>query len=350
MRSSFERYLLMYEKYLQGLGRSPGSIQPAMYAVSLFTSFAAGRGKRSVTDITPDDITGFVDHLQKIKSRRKKPMAPHTLRKRVSDLRGFFRYLYRNEAILQNPMNDLCFDFKVEGSLKGIFTKDEMNTFLDAVDIKETGKKSNHPPTGLRNRAVFELMYSSGLRISEVVKIKLADIDLSERILTVQGKGGKDRYVPFSETAAIFLKAYIDGERKEFIKRVSREARDRLFLSHMGAMGSHAVRKCFDDTLKKIGLKRDNLTPHSIRHSCATHLLEAGADVRYVQELLGHEDIETTVKYTHLMIKKHKKAYKSSHPRENEYFEEIDEEYLKGIESLKNEILARREINKRYKK
>jgi integrase/recombinase XerC len=268
-------------------------------------------------------------------------LKPHTLRKRVSDLRGFFRFLYRNEAILSNPMDDLIFDFADEGSLKGIFTRDEMNEFLDAIGTKS--------PTGLRNRAVFELMYSSGLRISEVINIKLADIDLSERVLTVaEGKGGKDRYVPFSEVAALFVKAYLEDSRKHFARKAGRKAEAWLFLSHMGRLKSDALRACFRETLDRIGLKRENLTPHSIRHSCATHLLEAGADVRYVQELLGHEDIETTVKYTHLMMENLKKAYRSAHPRENMYYEEIDDKYLNDINNLKQEIEKSRAKNERY--
>jgi len=343
LRTGFEHYLIMYERHLQGLGRAREGVQAAVYAVRLFITFAGSRKKRAVADITPRDIADFVEHLKTAESRRRRPMKPHTMRKRVSDLRGFFRFLYRNEAILQNPMEDLSFDFADKGSLKGVFTCDEMNAFLDAIETAE--------PQGMRNRAIFELMYSSGLRIGEVINIKLADIDLSERVLTVrEGKGGKDRYVPFSEAAAIFLRAYIDRERKRFMRRVSREAGDWLFLSHMGRLKGDAVRKCFKETLERIGLKRENLTPHSIRHSTATHLLEAGADVRYVQELLGHEDIETTVKYTHLMMDNLKKAYKSSHPRENKYFEEIDEEYSSDLDKLRDEIIRRRKINDKYRR
>jgi len=245
LRTGLEHYLVMYERRLQGLGRARESVQSALYAVRLFASFARVRGKRAVADITPSEIADFVERLKAAESRRGRPMKPHTMRKRVSDLRGFFRFLYRNEAILQNPMEELSFDFADKGSLKGIFTCDEMNAFLDAIETAE--------PQGMRNRAIFELMYSSGLRISEVINIKLADIDLSERILIVrEGKGGKDRYVPFSEAAAIFLRAYIDSERKRFIRKVSREAGDWLFLSHMGRLKGDAVRKCFKDTLEKI--------------------------------------------------------------------------------------------------
>lgn len=340
---ALEYHLLSYEKHLQGLGRAQGTVQAALYSVRLFISFEQERGKRALPDMTSRDITDYREHLKVRVSRRGKPMKPSTIRKRVWDLHGFFRFLYRNDAILRNPMEELTFNFRDAGTVKEIFTREEMTAFLEAIDTAS--------PRGMRNRAIFELMYSSGLRISEVINIKLADIDLSERILTVrEGKGSKDRYVPFSEVAALFLTAYINRARKDFARRAGRDAETWLFLSPFGRFKTDGVRRNFKKTLEKIGLVRENLTPHSIRHSCATHLLEAGADVRYVQELLGHESIETTVKYTHLMMENLKKAYKSAHPRENLYYDEVDDAYLRSIEDLKEVILKRREINKRYVK
>ena len=343
------QYLSVYETHLSGLGRAKETVQAALYIVRIFISFIHERGRTHVADISSRDIADFVEHLKTMESRRGRPMKPQTIRKRVSDLRGFFRFLYRNEAILTNPMDDMTFDFNDEGSLKGIFTRDEMNAFLEAIDPSASSGRRTSTPQGMRNRAIFELMYSSGLRISEMINIKLSDIDLSERILTVrEGKGSKDRYVPFSEVAALFVKAYIDGSRKHFARKAGRSAETWLFLSHMGRLKSDAIRTCFKETLETIGIERENLTPHSIRHSTATHLLEAGADVRYVQELLGHESIETTVKYTHLMMENLKKAYKSAHPRENQFFDEVDEEYLSQIKALQEEIEKQRAINERY--
>lgn len=339
---AFEYHLLLFEKYLEGLGRKRETVQGNLYVVRQFIVFAKERDKKSAAEITQLDIIDFVEHIKTIKSRRKEKMKPWTIRKRISDLRNFFRFLYRNEVILQNPMDDVVFPVKDIAESKGIFTQSEMETFLDSIDVKG--------PRGMRNRAVFELMYSSGLRISEVVNITMSDVDLSERILTVrQGKGDKDRYVPFSEAAALFIRSYIDGERKKFTDRVKGESEKYLFLTQQGRMKSNAVRKVFKGTLEAIGIERENLTPHSIRHSTATHLLEAGADVRYVQELLGHEDIETTVKYTHLMMENLKKAYKSAHPRENKYYDEIDAVYLAEVHKLKEEIIRQREINERYR-
>jgi integrase/recombinase XerC len=216
-----------------------------------------------------------------------------------------------------------------------------MDRFLDSIDQRQQ--------RFLLKRAVFELMYSSGLRVSEAVNLNLSDLDFSERVLTVRGgKGGKDRYVPFSGVAALALKRYIDTERRGLAPAARGLSEEPLFLSEYGRLQAVTVRKYFREILEKAHIKRQRLTVHSIRHSCATHLLEAGADVRYVQELLGHEDIETTVKYTHLMMENLKKAYRSAHPRENEYYDEIDEEYLKDVENLRREIIRSRNKNERY--
>ena len=231
-------------------------------------------------------------------------------------------------------MENISFELKELLKQREIFARDEINAFLDCIPVKDFLKK-----------AVFELMYSSGLRVSEIVNLNLSDIDLSERTLAVrEGKGSKDRFVPFSEVACMFLKRYIDKGRKGLGYRED----DALFLTEYGRISGSTIRKYFGEILKRANITRKHLTVHSIRHTCATHLLESGADVRYVQELLGHETIETTVKYTHLMMENLKRAYKSGHPRENEYYEEVDAEYLENIDKLKSEILLRREINRRY--
>jgi site-specific recombinase XerD len=339
---TLSHYARVFEEDLKGYGHTRDTVVGKMCAVTLFINFSRAQGHMRAPDITRQHIYDFIGHLQAMTSRHGKPLKALTIRKRVSDLRQFFRFLYRSDVLLENPMDDIVFDDNTDDTIKGIFSCEEMNMFLDVIDVNS--------PRGKRDRAVFELMYSSGLRISEVVNIFLADIDLSERILRIRNsKGGKDRTVPFSEAAAVFVKLYIESEREKTSRRVSKEAGKYLFLTVKGKMESDPVRVLFKKTLEKIKLKRRNLTPHSIRHSTATHLLEAGADVRYVQELLGHEDIETTVKYTHLMIENLKRAYRSAHPRENDFYDEIDDRYLREVRKLKEDIIRQREINARYR-
>ncbi|HPN13389.1 MAG TPA: tyrosine-type recombinase/integrase [Spirochaetota bacterium] len=336
-----EYFLLLFENYLEGLAYAKNSIVNITHQLKHFAAFASGKGIDDVTEIRQSHITDFVAHVRTKVTRRGREFSAETVVRMISSLRQFFKFLYRNEYILMNPMEEFTTDIKANRNRKEIFTLDEMTAFLDSIDI---GEKN-----GLRDRAVFELMYSSGLRISEVVKLDLADVDLNERILLVrEGKGGKDRYVPFSEVSAAFIMKYIETDRKKHLRFCKGGDESALFIGQGGRMQTQVIRIYFRKYLEASGVTRKNLSPHSIRHSCATHLLEAGADVRYVQELLGHEYIQTTVKYTHLMIESLKRVYKTYHPRENEYFEEIDEEYLKALDALKREVEKRRETNKKY--
>jgi site-specific recombinase XerD len=338
---SFEHYIPLFEKYLIGLGYRKSTIDSTILSVKLFAEFSREMGKPVPAETSARELTEYIVHLRESATRYNRPYSAGTINRRLSSLRHFYRFLYRSEFILLNPAEDISLEVKETGNRKEIFTKDEMNAFLDAIDKSEQ--------RFLLKRAIFELLYSSGLRVNEAVHLNMSDIDFSARILTVrEGKGGKDRFVPFSEVAALFLKRYIDRERKEFVSAIRGMAEEPLFLSEYGRLSTMTVRKYFRELVKKADITRERLTVHSIRHSCATHLLEAGADVRYVQELLGHESIETTVKYTHLMMENLKRAYKSAHPRENQFYDEIDAEYLNDVENLKEEIRRSREKNERY--
>ena len=338
---SFECHAALYESHLAALHRSKTVRQQTKYVLALFACFLREHGKGFVHDVTEAEIQDFNEQLLASTSRYKKPYSAGSVESMLSKLSGFFKFLYRNEYILTNPMEGYTADRRgIEGP-KEIFTSDEMAAFLDAIDVKRTN--------GPRNRAFFELLYSSGLRVSEAVGLDLTDIDLADRVLIVRlGKGGKDRYVPFSEVAAAFLKRYIETERKEITKCTAFKSDGALFLTPYGRITYMTVRNIFHDTLVRAEIEKKRRTVHSIRHSCATHLLEAGADVRYVQELLGHESIETTVRYTHLLMEHLKKAYRSAHPRENKYYEAIDEEYLRRLDELAAEIERRWRINERY--
>jgi site-specific recombinase XerD len=327
---SFEYYITLFAQYMTGLGYSKLSIVNITHQIRLFARYAHEHDREEITGITHRDITGFIEWARVQITNRGKEFSPASIVRMVSSLRQFFKFLHRNEYMLVNPMEEYTPDIKAHQTQKEIFTRDEMSIFLDSIDINERN--------GLRDRSIFELMYSSGLRISEVVKLELADVDLNERVLLVkEGKGGRDRFVPFSEVASVFIRRYIKTDRKRHI-RFCKSDDAAVFIGQHGRLSTQVIRIYFKTYLEASGIERKNLSPHSIRHSCATHLLEAGADVRYVQELLGHEYIQTTVKYTHLMIESLKRIYKTYHPRENAYYEEINDEYLKGITMLEEEL------------
>lgn len=330
-----EYYCALYIRHLRGLQYAESTIGSKEYALSLFIAFIRD-ADTTLFDVTSADLLAFASHLKGIITRSGTPYSRGTLRARLSAVKGFYAYLVRSDILFKNPCDDCAFSLQGNEEEREIFTRDEMAVFLDSID-------------NVRDRAVFELLYSSGLRVNEVTRLHMSDIDFSGRIITVrQGKGKKDRYVPFSDAALYVLTRYIETERKERVKKLGSEYHDTLFVTEYGRLSYVTIRVHFRRYLEECGITERHLTPHSIRHSTATHLLEAGADVRYVQELLGHESIETTVRYTHLLIENLKRVYKSYHPRENQYYEEIDDEYRADIRLLKEEINRRKEINRRY--
>ena len=196
-----------------------------------------------------------------------------------------------------------------------------------------------------RDRALFELMYASGLRIAEALGLDVTDIKLEERMVLVRlGKGGKDRYVPFSRTAQQSIIQYLSLERTKY--RVTLEGTGALFLHGKGRLSYKTANQHWHLALEKAHLEDRNYTLHSLRHACATHLLVAGADIRYVQELLGHESLSTTQRYTSLTTERLKAAYRTYHPRETDQFQEITKDYEQGLKSLKEEILLGKEIRR----
>ena len=213
-------------------------------------------------------------------------------------------------------------------------SEEEMANFLDKVDIDAY--------LGLRDRTIFELMYSSGLRVSEVSKLDIEDVDFNERMVLVRGgKWGKDRVEPVSEVATRFLKLYVAARHN---------TSGPLFVGEQGRLGGAAINRRLIQHLKAQGGYRAGFCAHSFRHATATHLLAHGADLRYVQELLGHESIETTCIYTHELVENMKRIYKSYHARENELYEEVDEAYLKRLEDFVSRLKRERARSVRHKK
>jgi len=327
---------ICFKDYLTGCGFKKDTIRMNIYVVNKFMEFI----KKNMVEVVENDILEFHKKLSKEEVRGCIKYSLASIRMMMLCLNRFFRFLYRYEYILRNPMINYIIKKGIEKK-KEIFSVDEINSFLNMISIDTI--------YGERDRAYFELMYSSGLRVGEELSLNITDINLSERVVAIrQGKFNKDRIVPFSSVAFEFLKIYIENGRKELLKTVNGEDNKALFISNQGRLKPVSIRLRFRKYLNGCGIEREGLSLHSIRHSTATHLLECGASVRYVQELLGHEDIQTTVRYTHLMIENLKKAYKQTHPRENKYYEEVTEEYLNFLELLKEEIKKREEINRRY--
>jgi tyrosine recombinase XerC len=225
-----------------------------------------------------------------------------SLARKATTLKEFFQFCFKNELINTNPAAQLKIP-KFEKKLPKFFSQEEMAALLEIPDLSSK--------FGVRNKAILELIYSSGLRISEVASARMTQVNLSTKEIRVFGKGRKERIVPMGKTAINCLKNYIKI-RGQFS---TEESSDILFLSKSGKqLTANEIREILEHYLDLVA-KTKGYSPHSIRHSFATHLLANGADLRAVQEMLGHTNLSTTQLYTHLSLKEIKDVYKETHPR-----------------------------------
>lgn len=277
-----------------------------------------------IRDITEKVISEYILYLEGlISEKRNKTLSVITRNQMVVAVKELFKSLYVNDYILTNPAQGITLKRCKSYEKRAILDQKEMELVLDSID-------------SLRDRTMYELAYSTGLRVSEIVNLKINDIDVDNRLIRInRGKFSKDRIEPVTEVSMSFLKKYLWGRW--------RKKDEYVFPGRGGKTGKSTVNAHFKKWSANAGVKKKNLCAHSIRHTIATHLLEQGLDVRYVQELLGHESIETTVQYTHMMYENMKRIYKSYHPRENEYYEEVSQEYVNRLNGLKEQLKARLE-------
>lgn len=224
--------------------------------------------------------------------------------RKISSLKNFYAFLVREEVLEVNLFSGVTGP-KISKRLPKYLYAEEMNSLFDHIDESTA--------IGKRNLALLELLYGTGIRVSEFCNLKLKDIDFYNQNILVVGKGAKERYVPIYENIKKTLLNYIEFGRMELAKRNKKDVCDTLFLNfNGGALTTRGVR----EILKELGVSEHvKVSPHMLRHSFATHLLDNGADLRSVQELLGHENLSTTQIYTHVSKEKLKKAYQEHHPR-----------------------------------
>jgi integrase/recombinase XerD len=235
--------------------------------------------------------------------RDRPPVAPATVQRKVACLRSFYRHLRREELLERDPTADLRAP-KRSQRLPHVLTRDEVQKLLSAPEGTE--------PAALRDRALLEVMYACGLRASEAVDLELSDVDADAGVLRARGKGAKERLVPIGRQAVSAVKAYLSRGRPRL---VGDRTVTRLFVNHRGAgLTRQGLYKIVQRHARTAGLA-DKMSPHTLRHTFATHLLAGGCDLRSVQEMLGHADIATTQIYTHLSAERLKDVYFESHPR-----------------------------------
>ena len=254
--------------------------------------FADFLGERDAASIDHKDLREFLAHLHARRIRRA------SIARKLSAIRSFFKYLQRTGTIQANPAR-LVATPRREKRLPAVLTVDDALRLMDAP---------GHDGASLRDRAVLETLYSTGIRASELVGIDRNDIDAGERLIRIRGKGRKERIVPIGRTALFAIETYLAAPRRTADPSA-------VFTGPSGKrLTVRSVQRILENYRKKTGLQK-KASPHTLRHSFATHLLESGADLRVIQELLGHASLSTTQRYTHLNLDSLMETYDKAHPR-----------------------------------
>ena len=246
------------------------------------------------------DRSAAREYLRALENKR---YSRRSIARKLSSVRSFFRYLLREKIIRENPFQNLMTP-KLPKKLPNFLYPEEINTLLAAP--------SSSTATGRRDRAILEVIYGTGLRVTELSGINLSDVDYKEQEIRVLGKGGKERIVLFGSHAQKALHDYLDNSRPELLGGQKQNA---LFIGQRAhRLSPRQIERRIRFYARKAGIMK-KVSPHTLRHSFATHLLAGGADLRMVQELLGHVSLSTTQVYTHVTKERLKQVYDSSHPR-----------------------------------
>jgi integrase/recombinase XerC len=313
MNDLIERYIhyLKYER-----NASAHTIRNYHSDLVQFRDFLAEGNKDAAVDVNAINairIRAFLSHLfekQEMKS---------SIARKLAAIRAFFRFLARERLIAENPAASVSTP-KLEKKLPRIMTEEEMNTFLDRVAAAVQGVL---PPTGtvtgdaliLRDRAILELLYASGLRVSELAGLDLRSVNFGDAFVLVRGKGDKERIVPFGSKAKAALEAYLPAREK--LLRETRTGCPALFLNvYGGRLTTRSIDRLLKRYVRIYGPNADvKVSPHSLRHAFASHLLAEGADLRAIQEMLGHKSLATTQRYTQVSIRQLMDVYDRTHPK-----------------------------------
>lgn len=268
--------------------------------MAIFQAFLLTRKKKlQWQEVTILDIRAYLSLLNQQKFARR------TIARRISSLRSFYKYLLRENIVKSNPFVKIRTP-KLDKKLP---------VFLEEFEINELLEQPDDSILGLRDQAILEMLYATGCRVSELVGLTTNRIDLSNQYVLLLGKGNKERLVPFGHTAVEAVAKYYTNSRKKIMGKFAIKEHGMVFVNHRGtALTDRSVRRILDKHIANLSLQK-HISPHTIRHTFATHLLEHGADLRAVQELLGHTSLSTTQIYTHLTTERIAHVYEKNHPR-----------------------------------
>jgi len=295
-------YQDLFLKYLSAVRRLAPNTYDRSYRYDL-NSFVTFIGKRAIADLKQIDKSDIRDYISWCRANR---LSSRSISRRISTLKSFFRFLLAENYIDSDPTS------MIKHPKQGRILPKAL-TINDVDALLETSEKlARSKPLEARNHVMLHLLYGTGLRVSELVKLPLVSFNRHSGNLRVLGKGSKERLVPIGEQAGILLEEYLDHVRPQLLRGKTSPA---LFVTLRGkAMTRNRYWQIMKDIVRKAGINK-NTSPHALRHSFATHLLENGADLRSVQLMLGHSDISTTQFYTHIERSRLKSIHKKFHPR-----------------------------------
>jgi len=293
-----------YLKYMHAIGRSPLTVRNARFILKSVARYLEQQGVFYIEELNREVIEEYQEELAFSLTAKGKPLSVRTQVKRLNTLTCFTRFLKEKDYLVNNP--GACIKLPREGKRlpRSILDRSEIKTLLNAPDLRTNA--------GYRDRVLLEILYDTGIRRAELSNIKLSDLDLNAGYVKVTGKGDKERVVPVSQKVCELIQSYILSVRPSLLKG---EDKGWLLLNDIGGQIKthtvwHIVKKC-----SRLAHMKKNVTTHTFRHTCATHMLKNGAPIRHLQEMLGHESLDSTQVYTHVTINDLKDVHSKYHPR-----------------------------------
>lgn len=281
---------------------SDNSVSAYTHDIELFLQYLDSTNhSKSLKDITQENIENFLAYLYEL------GISASSQARILSGIKKFYAYLIQEKLVEENP-TQLISSPSIGRHIPDILSYEEICSMIENIDLSQQ--------FGHRNKAILEVMYGCGLRVSEVTSLKISNIYIEDEFIRIFGKGDKERLIPISKSIIKTLSLYIEGERKS--QKINPKHTDTLFINRRGSgLSRQMIFLIIKDLAEKAGIKK-NIGPHTIRHSFATHLLEGGADLRAVQQMLGHSSISTTEIYTHISDQYLREVITLFHPRYND--------------------------------
>lgn len=290
---------LIYLRLEQSM--SDNSVVAYTHDIELFMQYLESiNHSKSLSDIHQEDIESFLAYLYEL------GLSANSQARILSGIKKFYAYLLQEKLITENP-TQLISSPSIGRHIPDILSYEEISSMIDTIDLSQ--------PFGHRNKAIIETMYGCGLRVSEVISLKISNIYFKDEFIRVIGKGNKERLIPISQSIIKTLNLYLEGERVQQV--INPKHSDTVFINRRGnGLSRQMIFLIIKELAEKAGIKK-NIGPHTIRHSFATHLIEGGADLRAVQQMLGHSSISTTEIYTHISDQYLREVIYLYHPRFN---------------------------------